>query len=259
MISKAFKNKKALIPYFTYGDPNPGFTEELICKSFENGADLIEIGLPFSDPIADGPVIQSSHLRALENKPDISIPEVLEMVLRIKQKHEKPLVIMTSVNLIYNFGIKKFFQLANQKKLDGIIIPDLPIEEAKEYIRAAKNTRVKIIFLISPLCSDKRIKTTVEKSSGFVYLISSTGTTGERANISNSLSKITNKIKRIKNIPIAIGFGISKKEHLETVYSLAEGAIIGSFFTKIIEENINDPNKAISEITKIISIFKKNN
>ncbi|MFT5171351.1 MAG: tryptophan synthase alpha chain, partial [Candidatus Marinamargulisbacteria bacterium] len=148
----------AVIPYFTFGDPTMAFTEQLILASFEAGADLIEIGLPFSDPIADGPVIQTSHFRALKKNPTLNIPKAFDMVDRIKRKVDKPLVFMAASNLIYRFGLEEFFSEAEQVSLDGVIIPDLPVEEADDFRHFAKIYGIHLIFLVSPLCSRKRLE-----------------------------------------------------------------------------------------------------
>ena len=251
----------AIIPYFTFGDPKPEFTEELVLKAFENGADCIEIGLPFSDPIADGPIIQASHKRALENTKKPTIKAALEMVKRIKGKqgdlHQKPIIFMGSVNLFINYGLDRFFEDAKKYSCDGVIIPDLSIEDADPYIKAAKLHDIPIIFLISPLCSEKRLKKITQNSQGFVYLLSSKGVTGLRTSISGDLSKIAKKIRKVKNIPIAVGFGISSREHVKTVHRFAEGAIIGSYFVNIIAQNAKSPQKAINIICKKIKEFSK--
>ncbi|RAP39207.1 tryptophan synthase subunit alpha [Candidatus Marinamargulisbacteria bacterium SCGC AAA071-K20] len=250
LIEEAFK-KKALIAYFTFGDPSISFSEELVLKAFENGADIIELGLPFSDPIADGPVIQASHFRALK-KSDISIYHALASVKKIKSKVEKPLVFMTAVNLVFQYGIETFFKQSKLHGLDGVIIPDLSIESAAPYIKAAKQNDIALIFLVSPLCNETRLKKIVKHSTGFVYLISSTGITGERQKLSKHLESLTKKIKKVKNIPVAVGFGISSKAQVKEVQKFADGAIIGSHFVKSI-----DSRKQSLISTEIISNLKK--
>ncbi len=238
--------QNALIPYFTLGDPNLGFTEKLVRAAFDSGADVVELGIPFSDPIADGPVIQASHQRAL----GATVDDGFALVAKFKGK---PIVFMIAVNLVFHYGIAAFFKKAAQAGLAGVIVPDLPVEEAKDYIRYSKQYGIAMIFLVSPLCDPKRLKMIVQASEGFVYLISSTGTTGERKDISSDLESIVKKIKKIRNIPVAVGFGVSKKEHLEKIYAYAEGAIIGSYFVRMIEEN---PNQAIAQISAKVKEFK---
>ena len=236
-LTKAFKQKNTLIPYITYGDPTAEFTADLCDEVFRSGADIVELGLPFSDPIADGPVIQLSHQRALQTKDKVTIKNAFELVHQLKQKHNKPIIFMGSVNLIMQYGKDAFFDDAIKHQLDGIVIPDLSIEAAAPYIKVAKAVGLPIIFLVSPLCSDERLEKIVAASSGFIYLISNTGITGERDHIPKNLDNIINKIKAIKDIPVAIGFGISKPEHVRTVNQIADGAIVGSHLVKIITKH----------------------
>jgi tryptophan synthase alpha chain len=238
LLKQAFQ-KKCLIPYFTFGDPSTKTTETIIRNAFEAGTDIIEIGIPFSDPIADGPVIQASHHRALSNGEDVSIKPALQMVKRIKKDIQKPLLFMMAYNLIINYGITTFFKMAESHQLDGVIIPDLPPEEASECAVLAKQHSIALVMLVSPLCEEKRLKTIVKMSSGFVYLISTTGTTGERVKVADGLENIVKKIKDIKDIPVAIGFGISKKEHVKNIHEFADGAIVGSSLVKQIHNNGN--------------------
>ncbi len=255
MMAKVFQKRSVLIPYFTLGDPSIAFTKKLLYESFESGADIIELGIPFSDPLADGPVIQASHQRALIANPNIDIEAGFEVVSDIKKRIAKPILFMMAVNLLFRYGMERFFKKAHAIPLDGVILPDLSLEEAQEYLYYSKRYHTPIIFLVSPLCSAHRLRRIVKVSKGFVYLISSTGTTGERDTISKDLSKWVQTIKSIKSIPVAVGFGISKPEHLDTVYEFADGAIIGSHFVKMIGES-QDPEKAIQRITHAISTFK---
>jgi tryptophan synthase alpha chain len=226
---------KSLIPYITYADPTPEMSEKILCACFEAGAAVVEVGMPFSDPIADGPVIQASHQRALIHRPKMAA--LFLMVQRVKVKYKKPIVLMGSVNLILHYGILKFFEDASRHGVDGVVIPDLPVEESKSYADAAKKFRVAIIFLVSPLCSPERLKRSVKASSGFVYVISSTGTTGERSELSRPLDRLIADIRRVKNIPVAIGFGIHSKAQVDDVHRIAEGAIVGSAIVRVIGEN----------------------
>ncbi len=254
---ESFNQKQTLIPYITFGDPSIEFTEELCEGVFSSGADIIELGLPFSDPIADGPVIQQSHQRALLKKADVTIKHAFSMVKRVKQNHKKPIIFMSTVNLILQYGVEEFFKDAAQNTLDGIVIPDLSIEAASQYLKQSKKAGVPIIFLISPLCDDLRLKRIVDASEGFVYLISNTGITGERDSISTSLTKIIKKIKKIKDIPVAIGFGISTPEHVKLVNKIADGAIVGSHLIKIINQNSSRVAVAKQEFLARVSQLKQ--
>jgi len=253
-LDNLFKSSKALIPYYTFGDPSIPFTETLIKQSFISGADIVELGIPFSDPIADGPVIQASHQRALKKNPDISLKQALQTVKNIKKLIDKPIIFMADINLIDQYGVESFFKDANTSNLNGIIIPDLPVESGDIYRKEATKNNVALIFLVSPLCSKDRLKKIVKASTGFVYLIASTGTTGERKTVNSSLESITKQIKKIKNIPVIVGFGISKPEHYKTVTTFAEGAIVGSHLVNMIgSKNQNDALKAV---TKRLKEFK---
>lgn len=247
MITKDIFKKKVFIPYFTFGDPSIETTVTLIKASFDSGADIVELGIPFSDPIADGPVIQASHQRALTANPNVNLIEALRVVSQVRMTHSQPIVFMSAVNLVFHYGIDRFFQDAHRHGLDGVIIPDLPIEEAYEFARAAKGNKVSLIFLVSPLCSDKRMRKIVMASTGFVYLIASTGTTGARDSVSESLVGLVKKIKAIKDIPVVVGFGISSKSHIHTVWSFADGVIVGSYLVKMIEKK-EDPIQGIREL-----------
>jgi len=254
--NKLDNRSKILIPYFTLGDPNLEFTEKLVKACLEAGATGIELGIPFSDPLADGPVIQSSHFRALANDPDLNLNKAFDFLATIRQKFTQPIYFMCSCNLVMQYGIEKFFKVANKHKLSGIVIPDLILEESTVYYELSKKFQVPLIFFLSPLSENKRISKIVQKAEGFIYLISSLGTTGERNSFSSTLKKVTDSIKKIKEIPVVVGFGISKKEHLEEIYQFADGAIIGSYFVRIIENNLSDLDQAIKLISNDIKILK---
>ncbi|RAP32165.1 tryptophan synthase subunit alpha [Candidatus Marinamargulisbacteria bacterium SCGC AG-414-C22] len=255
-LAASFKSDNTLIPYITFGDPNPEFTLELCDAVLSAGADILEIGLPFSDPIADGPVVQKSHQRALINKHNVKIEHALTATKKLTDKHNKPVVFMGSVNLVLQFGIESFFKQAQAAGLAGIILPDMSFEASEPYTQVANKYHVPIIFLVSPLCSDERLQQIVTASSGFIYLISTTGITGERESIDLQLATIIQKIRAIKDIPIAIGFGISRPDHVETVNSIADGAIVGSHLIKIIDQYHNQPEVAKQAFVKRIKELK---
>ncbi len=248
--------KKALIPYYTFSDPTESFSKELIEESFRAGADIVEIGFPFSDPIADGPVIQASHQRVLEKRLDVSLNNALAVVKSVRSYIFKPIIFMLDVNLILQFGIEIFFKSANAHGLNGVIIPNLPVEEALAYQKMAQKYKVDLIFLLSPLTSGPRMQKIVKASTGFVYLIATTGTTGERKSVAKELKSITKAIKKIKDIPVVVGFGISKPEHYKEVCSYADGVIVGSHFVKMIELGLKEKDKTIQKICRRIKTFK---
>ncbi len=246
-LKEIFAKKKVFMPYLTYGDPSQKKSEAIIIEAIKNGADIIEIGIPFSDPIADGPVIQASHFRALEKNPELSVKDACAFVKKIKKTYDIPIVFMLSVQLVYRFGINPFFKLLASSGVDGAVIPVLSIQEADEYLNASKKHKVGLINLISPLCSPKRLKDIVKKSDSFIYLISSTGTTGEGDHFSPKLKKIVKDIKKLKNIPVLVGFGIHKVSQLDDIYSFADGVVVGSHLVRLLE---SDPNKVGPEIKK---------
>ena len=224
-ISDVFKERKALITFITAGDPSLSVTEKLIYQLEKAGADIIELGIPFSDPLADGPVIQASHLRAL--KKDISLDDVFKLVSKVRKKTRIPICFMLSYNLILQFGVEKFYKEAERVGVDGAIVPDLPPEEAQ-----APN-----IFLVAPTSTDERIKLAAEKSSGFIYLISVTGITGKREKVAEDLRGLVSRVRKYSKLPIAVGFGISKPSQAAEVANIADGVIVGSAIVDLIAKN----------------------
>jgi tryptophan synthase alpha chain len=247
---------KSLIPYITFADPSIEFSMAAIETCLENGADAIEIGIPFSDPIADGPVIQKSHQRALQFHPTLSFSAVFSGVKQLKTKYTQPIILMSAVNLIYHWGVERFFKEASAHGVDGVVIPDLSIEEASPFLEYGRRYQVAVSLLVSSLCSEERLRKIVKQTQGFLYLISSTGITGERNQVASNLAPFTEKIKRIRpNIPVWVGFGISQPEHVSTVWSFSEGAIIGSFFVNLLEKHHHSEH-ALDELGKAVRHFK---
>lgn len=232
-ISKAFKNTKAFIPFLTGGDPTIDKTEEYIYKMVEAGADIIEIGIPFSDPIAEGPVIQEANIRALKNG---ATPErIFEMVERVRTKTQVPIVFLTYLNPVFNYGYDKFFARCKKAGVDGIIIPDMPFEEKGELAEEAKKNGVDIISLIAPT-SANRIQMIAKEAQGYVYVVSSLGVTGMRSEIKTDLKSIIDLVKQATDVPAAVGFGINKPEQAERISKISDGVIVGSGIVKIIEK-----------------------
>lgn len=239
-ISKAFKNTKAFIPFLTGGDPTIDKTEEYIYKMVEAGADIIEIGIPFSDPIAEGPVIQDANIRALKNG---ATPErIFEMVERVRTKTQVPIVFLTYLNPVFNYGYDKFFARCKKAGVDGIIIPDMPFEEKGELAEEAKKNGVDIISLIAPTSAD-RIQMIAKEAQGYVYVVSSLGVTGMRSEIKTDLKSIIDLVKQATDVPAAVGFGINTPEQAAEISKISDGVIVGSAIVKIIEkygENAED-------------------
>ncbi len=243
------KNEGALIAYITAGDPDPKITPRLADALIKGGADILELGLPFSDPIADGPTIQGASLRALNAGTTPSI--VLELAKEIKKSHNVPILIMTYYNPVFRMGLEKFFSLAKSSGVDGLIVPDLPVEEAEEYKRVAVKNGLDTVFLAAPSTKDDRLSKIVSNSSGFLYLVSHFGVTGARTEVEDSTMTLVKRICKftVGRIPLAVGFGVSKPEHVKNLLAAgAEGVIVGSLFVNIINKNLNDPQRMQKEL-----------
>lgn len=232
-ITNAFKSGKAFIGFLTAGDPNISCCEKNILALIEGGAALVEIGIPFSDPIADGETIQRANIRALKNK--VGFNEIFELVKRVRAKTSVPIVFLTYLNPVFRFGYEKFFFECKRVGVDGIIVPDCPYEERGEIKEFAEINGVDIITLIAPT-SLSRVKMLAESAEGFIYLVSSMGVTGERKDISTDLSEIIKNIREVTKVPICIGFGISTPLQAKQISRIADGVIVGSAIVKIIEQ-----------------------
>lgn len=249
-ISKAFNNTKAFIPFLTGGDPTIDKTEEYIYKMVEAGADIIEIGIPFSDPIAEGPVIQEANIRALKNG---ATPErIFEMVERVRTKTQVPIVFLTYLNPVFNYGYDKFFARCKKAGVDGIIIPDMPFEEKGELAEEAKKNGVDIISLIAPTSTD-RIQMIAKEAQGYVYVVSSLGVTGMRSEIKTDLKSIIDLVKQATDVPAAVGFGINTPEQAAEISKISDGVIVGSAIVKIIEKY---GENAADEVYKYVKEMK---
>ena len=227
---------KALIAYIMAGDPSLEDTERLIIELEGAGADLIELGIPFSDPLADGPTIQKAAARALEQ--DVSLRVVIDLVRRIRKVSQVPIIFMSYYNPVFKYGEEKFVTDAVKAGVDGIIVPDLPPEEAGSLTVFAKRKGLDTIFLLAPTSDEDRIKTVCSSSTGFVYYVSLTGVTGTREGLSKDIKGMVRRIKIHTKNPVAVGFGISRPEQTREISSWADGVIVGSAIVKVIEENI---------------------
>ena len=245
-LSNTFLKKKALITFITAGDPDLAATEKLIYDLEKAGADIIELGIPFSDPLADGPVIQASHQRAL--KKDVSLADVFKLVARARKKTQVPICFMLSYNLVMQFGVEKFYAEAEKVGLDGVIVPDLPPDEDPV---GSSQSSVDTIFLIAPTSTEARIKLAAEKSSGFIYLVSSTGITGKRKGFSEDLKALIAKIKSYSDLPVAIGFGISGPAQAREMSQVADGIIVGSAIVDLIAK------KKFKAVPKFVASLRK--
>ncbi len=218
------------------GDPDLKTTKELVLEMEKRGADIIELGVPFSDPIADGPTIQEADIRALKH--ETSLKDALNLVKDLRKKTEVPLVLMTYYNLLYRYGIERFITHSRRSGVDGVIAADLPVEEANELKRYARKSNLDTIFLASPTSPLKRLKLIAKESRGFIYYVSLTGVTGAREELAEDLVFSLKRLKRLTNKPIAVGFGIAKPEHIRRIRRYADGVVIGSAIISVIEENL---------------------
>ncbi|MFH1853749.1 MAG: tryptophan synthase subunit alpha [Candidatus Omnitrophota bacterium] len=243
------KRKKAFIAFIMAGDPSLSITERLVFELEKSGADIIELGVPFSDPLADGPTIQRSSERALEN--NVNLDSVFTMVKRIRAKTQIPVIFLTYYNLIYHYGLEKFTRKAKACGVDGVVIPDLPPEESKALRGIARVNRIAIIHLAAPTSSRERLKKIADASSGFIYYVSLTGTTGARKNLPIEISERLREVKKITDKPVCVGFGISGPEQVRAVSRVADGVIVGSAIIKVIEENKNKKG-LVNEVGKFV-------
>lgn len=246
--------QKAFIAFITAGDPDLATTEKLVLAFEKEGVDIIELGIPFSDPLADGPTIQASYLRAL-NK-GTTLKKILDTVKRIRQKISIPIALMSSYNPILHFGEDKFIKACVEVGVDGLIIPDLPPEEATNLCRLAKKNDIATIFFVAPTSQDDRIKANTKASSGFVYYVSLTGITGTQKAVADSVVKKINHIKRFTQKPICAGFGISTPQQVKDIGRAADGIIVGSAIVKAIEQNKGNTNLVPAVSRYVNSLIK---
>ncbi|MGB6943948.1 MAG: tryptophan synthase subunit alpha [Bryobacteraceae bacterium] len=229
------EKRPALIAYITAGDPSPSATPEIVAALERGGADLIELGVPFSDPIADGPVIQRGSDRAL--KAGTKLSTVLAIASQIRKRSEIPLLLFTYMNPVLRYGLEALARDAVASGIDGCLLTDLSVEEAEPYIQVMRQAGLDTVFLAAPTSSQRRMELVAKYSTGFVYLVSRTGVTGERANISDSAGPLVANMRRATELPLAVGFGISTAEHARSIGAIADGVVVGSAFERVIEEN----------------------
>lgn len=231
-VADAFANGKAFIPFITCGDPSLEVTEQLVYACEEAGADLIELGIPFSDPTAEGPVIQAANMRALAG--GVTTDKIFAMVERIRQKTDIPMVFMTYANVVFSYGkgTEDFIRRAAEIGMNGLILPDVPFEEKEEFDSACRQYGLDLISLIAPT-SHERIKMIAKEANGFVYCVSSLGVTGTRTEITTDIGAMVRLVKEAKDVPCAVGFGISTPEQAKNMASQSDGAIVGSAIVKL--------------------------
>lgn len=230
-ISRAFEKGKAFIPFITAGDPDLDTTEKMVYEMEKSGADIIELGIPFSDPTAEGPVIMEANNRALSNK--VTTDDVFALVEKIRKNSEIPLVFMTYANVVFSYGTEKFAEKMAGCRMNGLILPDVPYEEKHEFSDVMKEHGIDLISMIAPTSED-RIQMIAREADGFIYLVSSLGVTGTRSEITTDIGAIVKKIRDVTDTPVAVGFGISDEDEAKKMASLSDGAIVGSAIVKLV-------------------------
>ena len=246
-IQKAFEGKKAFIPFITCGDPDLETTEQLVYAMEKAGAALIELGIPFSDPTAEGTVIQDANIRALSG--GVTTDKIFDMVEKIRKNTQIPLVFMTYANVVFSYGAERFIKKAAEIGMDGLILPDVPYEEKEEFDGICKQYGLDLVSLIAPTSHD-RIKMIAKDASGFIYCVSSLGVTGTRSAITTDIGAMVNLVKEVTDLPCAVGFGISTPEQAAKMCESADGAIVGSAIVKICAKYGKDCVPHVAEYVK---------
>lgn len=246
-IKKAFKNGKAFIAFITCGDPDLETTAAVVRAAVENGADLIELGIPFSDPTAEGPVIQGANLRALNG--GITTDKIFAFVKELRRDVKVPMVFMTYANVVFSYGAEKFISTCQNIEIDGLILPDLPFEEKGEFLPFCQKYGVNLVSLIAPT-SENRIAMIAKEAEGFLYIVSSLGVTGTRSEIKTDLASIVKVARENTDIPCAIGFGISTPEQARKMAEISDGAIVGSAIVQLLEKHGKDAPVYVGEYIK---------
>ncbi len=246
-IEKIFEGRKAFIPFITCGDPSLEVTRELVLAMERAGADLIELGIPFSDPTAEGPVIQAANIRALAG--GVTTDKIFDMVQELRKQTEIPLAFMTYANVVFSYGIEKFVKRAVEIGMDALILPDIPFEEKEEFASVCREYGLAFISLIAPTSRD-RIKMIAAEAEGFVYCVSSMGVTGERVEITSNVKSMVELVKKEKEIPCAIGFGISTPQQAGEMAACADGVIVGSAIVRLCGEHGKDCVPVVEDYVK---------
>ena len=250
-ISEAFKDTKAFIPFITGGDPSLEITEQLLYAMEEAGADIIEIGIPFSDPIAEGPVIQAANERALAA--GCTTDRLFETVKKAREKVQVPMVFLTYLNPIFTYGKERFMERCRECGIQGVVVPDMPFEEKGELREVCREYGVEIISLIAPT-SHERITAIAKEAEGYIYCVSSLGVTGMRKEISTDIQGMVDKVRQATKVPCAVGFGISTPEQAQKMAAVSDGVIVGSRIVKIVEEY---GEKAVPYVKEYVGNMKK--
>jgi len=245
----------ALVPFFVIGDPDFEMSLEIVKTAIDAGADVLELGIPFSDPIADGPTIQKADIRSRNN--GMTVKRALEFVRKVKDYRDIPIGLLMYYNLVYQYGIKKFFEDFHQAGVNSVLVADLSIDDADEITGPAESAGLDTVFMVTPVTDVERMKRIAAKTTGFIYTVSVLGVTGARDRLSETVAELVGKIKGVTEVPVCVGFGVSKPEHAAAiVHAGADGVIIGSRIVKIIEENLNNKEKMLTEMSTFLTNVK---
>jgi tryptophan synthase alpha chain len=245
-----FQQRPTLVAYVTCGDPDLATTREIVLAAIDAGAGVIELGVPFSDPVADGPVIQRASERALHN--GTTLEQVLKLAAEVRRRSQAGLIIFSYFNPILRMGVKRFCNAAEDAGVDGALVTDLPVEEAKDYLQEMRMRTLATVFLAAPTSTDRRLRAIVRASTGFVYAVSRTGVTGARQNLPEDARSLVARIRKLTKLPVAVGFGISTAEQFAAVGQYAQGAVIGSAIVQTIEKNPGREPEAVAEFIKAV-------
>jgi tryptophan synthase alpha chain len=245
-------NRTAIVPFFVIGDPDYETGLELVKTATDAGADILELGIPFSDPIADGPTIQKADVRSL--KAGMTVRRALEFIGAVKKYKDIPIGLLMYYNLVYQYGTEKFFKDFHAAGVNSVLVADLSIDDADEISGPAASAGLDTVFMVTPNTSEERMKVIAQKTTGFIYTVSLLGVTGAREQLSNMVEQLVTKLKNLTDVPVCVGFGISKPEHAKAIaVAGADGVIVGSRIVKIIEENLSDKKKMLTEMSGFIS------
>ncbi len=248
--------RAALIPFFVVGDPDFETSLAIVKAAIDAGADILELGIPFSDPIADGPTIQKADVRARNS--GMNVTKALEFIANIKDYKDIPIGLLMYYNLVYQYGTEKFFRAFHQAGVNSVLVADLSIDDADEIITPAASAGVDTVFMVTPNTETERMRLIASKTTGFIYTVSLLGVTGSREKLSNMIEGLVGKLKKLTNVPVCVGFGISKAEHAAVVASAgADGVIIGSKIVGLIEKNLGNREKCLAEISAFLREVKK--
>lgn len=261
-ITERFQNlkaagRKAFIPYITAGDPDLATTEALLLALAEAGADIIELGVPFSDPMADGPVIQRASERALKNP--IGVADILPIVERVRQRSNVPLMLFSYFNPLLQFAREDIGAKLRATGIDGVLVTDLIPEEADAWVKEMRQAELDTIFLAAPTSTDERLRLIAQYSTGFIYVVARTGVTGMRESVAAEVRSLVERVRQHTDLPIAVGFGISRPEHVQEVWRYADGAVVGTRLVLEIEQNLDSPQlvERVRQLVHELRSFKQ--